>query len=223
MGFDYETQYRNGSENLADDALSRVQGSYLLNMAISVVISDLETKIQASYQLHPNMLCKISKLRQGEKLAPYTIPRGLLRRHNKIVVGPDSQLRNSIISCHHGSLETGHVGRDATTMRVKRLFYWRNMIKHIRQLVRECATCQAAKYDPLAYLGLLQPLPMPDEVWRDISMDFISGLPLSGKKDTIFVVVDRFSKSAHFMALAHPYTAIQVAHAYLDHVFKLHG
>lgn len=54
-------------------------------------------------------------------------------------------------------------------------------------------------------------------------MDFITSPPVSGKMDTIFVVVDKFSKAAHFMALAHPYTAVQVAQSYLDHVLKLHG
>lgn len=70
---------------------------------------------------------------------------------------------------------------------------------------------------------MLQPLPIPEAVWFDISMNFITGLPKSGGKDVIFVVVDRFSKYSHFMALSHPYSAIQVAQAYLDHVFKLHG
>ncbi|CAM8978532.1 unnamed protein product [Rhodiola kirilowii] len=54
-------------------------------------------------------------------------------------------------------------------------------------------------------------------------MDFIDGLPLSFGKSVIFVVVDRLSKAAQFMALAHPYSAASVAQCFLDHVFKLHG
>ena len=83
--------------------------------------------------------------------------------------------------------------------------------------------CQAAKNELVASLGLLQPLPIPSEVWMDISMDFITGLPKSCGKDVIFVIVYRFSKSAHFMTLGHPFIAAQVAQSYLDNVFKLHG
>lgn len=61
------------------------------------------------------------------------------------------------------------------------------------------------------------------EVWYDIAMDFIIGLPKSMGKEVIFVVVDKLSKYSHFMAFAHPYSTIDVAQAYLDNVFKLHG
>ena len=119
MGFDYEIQYKNGKENLAADALSRVQVSELLIMAISVVTSDLESKIHASYLLDSDMMGKITKPQQGEAVPHYSLVKGILKRHNKIVVGPDTQLRSSIISWHHGCFEAGHVGRDATAMRVK--------------------------------------------------------------------------------------------------------
>lgn len=65
------------------------------------------------------------------------------------------------------------------------------MTKTVRQFVRDCVTCQAAKYDSSAYPGLLQPLPVPEEVWVEISMDFITGLPKFMGNEVIFVVVDR--------------------------------
>ena len=97
------------------------------------------------------------------------------------------------------------------------------MVQNIRQYIRECQVCQTAKNEVVAYPGLLQPLPIPSEVWQDVSMDFITGLPKSCGQDVIFVVVDRFSKGAHFMTLRHPFTTVQVAHSYLDCVFKHHG
>jgi hypothetical protein len=61
---------------------------------------------------------------------------------------------------------------------------------------------------------VLQPLQVPSQVWADISMDFIEGLPKVGGKSVILTVVDRFSKYAHFIPLGHPYTAASVARAF---------
>ena len=71
--------------------------------------------------------------------------------------------------------------------------------------------------------GLLQPLEVPAQVWADISMDFVEGLPKVGEKSIILTVVDRFSKYAHFIALSHPYTASSVARAFFDGIVRLHG
>ena len=64
---------------------------------------------------------------------------------------------------------------------------------------------------------------IPTAIWSDISMDFVEGLPKSFGKSVIFVVVDRLSKAAHFIALSYPYTAATVAQAFQDTVYRLHG
>lgn len=223
MGFDYEIQYKGGCENLAADALSRVQSSKVLLLAISVVDSDLVSLLTQSYASDSHLLDIKRKLEQGETVDTYVLHNGLLKKSGKIVVGPDILLREKIILWQHASPEGGHSGRDHTIKRVKTLFYWPGMSKDIRQKIRPCQVCQASKYDASPYPGYLQPLPIPHEVWVDVSMDFITGLPKFQGKEVIFVMVDRLSKSAHFMALSHPFTAVQVAQSYLDNVFKLHG
>ena len=110
-----------------------------------------------------------------------------------------------------------------TLERIRQVFYWKKMRKEIGIFLVECKICQRNKDETVSYLGLLQPLPISEQVWTNISMDFIEGLPTSHGKQVIFVVVDRLSKYAHFMPLSHPYTALNVAQAFMDNVYKLHG
>ena len=64
---------------------------------------------------------------------------------------------------------------------------------------------------------------MPSHAWQVMSLDFVEGLPLSKGCNCILVVVDKFSKYAHFIALTHLFTAVQIAKVYLDHIYRLHG
>jgi hypothetical protein len=83
--------------------------------------------------------------------------------------------------------------------------------------------CQRNKGETVKSHGTLQPLPIPLAIWRDISMDFITGLHKSGNKSVIMVVADHLSKYAHLCALQHPFTTSTVAQLFMDQVFKLHG
>lgn len=78
------------------------------------------------------------------------------------------------------------------------------MKKEIKEYVAACNICQRLKSGNCFPGGLLQPLPIPQQVWEDLSMDFIEGLPKSGDKDCILVVIDSFSKMGHFIQLSHP-------------------
>jgi len=90
-------------------------------------------------------------------------------------------------------------------------------------MVQSCSVCLLAKPDRARYPGLLQPLPVPKNSREIISMDFVEGLPTSGAANAILVVVDKFSKFAHFIALKHPFATKTVAQLFLDNVYHLHG
>ena len=66
-------------------------------------------------------------------------------------------------------------------------------------------------------------MPIPDKVWRHISIDFIGGLPVSSSRSMIFVVVDQLTKYAHFLPISHPDTAQTGAKTFFEIFFKLHG
>lgn len=70
---------------------------------------------------------------------------------------------------------------------------------------------------------MLQPLPIPNQVWEDISLDFITALPKSRGYDAILVVVDKLSKYDHFLLLKHPYTAKSVVALFVKEIVRLHG
>ena len=138
-------------------------------------------------------------------------------------MGDYPSLKIDLLSYFHSSSTGGHSGVHATMARISGVVYWKRLKKQVRQFMRGCAVCQQCKYDNTAYPGLLQPLPIPTKVWTDISMDFIDKLPKFTGKDTIMVVIDRLSKYAHFITLSHPYSAVTVAQAFMDNIYKLHG
>ena len=71
--------------------------------------------------------------------------------------------------------------------------------------------------------GVLQPIPIPERILEEWSMDFIEGLPKAGGMNVILVVVDRLSKYSYFITMRHPFTAKQVAEVFIDRVVSRHG
>jgi hypothetical protein len=94
----------------------------------------------------------------------------------------------------------------------------------LAKYVSECHICQRVKASHLRISGTLQPLPIPSWKWKDISMDFIVGLPnTSQRHDSIWVIVDRLTKTAHFLPVHTTYNAKKYAEIYLDQIVRLHG
>lgn len=97
------------------------------------------------------------------------------------------------------------------------------MYQAVQEYIKKCETCQKVKSETMFPAGLLQSLPIPCQVWDDITLDFIERLPTSHSKDTIIVVVNCLSKSAHFLSLTHHFTAKIVVESFVEGVIKLHG
>jgi hypothetical protein len=102
-------------------------------------------------------------------------------------------------------------------------FYWPKMRRDVDRFVRRCITCHRLK-SRLKPHGLYTPLPAPATPWEDISMDFLLGLPRTKRgHDSVFVVVDRFSKMAHFIACHKSDDASHIANQFFRDIVRLHG
>ena len=98
------------------------------------------------------------------------------------------------------------------------------MKQEIARYIAECDVCQKVKIDHLKPVGTLQPLPIPAWKWEDIHMDFIVGLPRTPKRnDSIWVIIDRLTKTAHFLPVRADFSARKYAELYVARIISLHG
>jgi len=168
---------------------------------------------------------ELVRLREnGEKMPDEWIEKdGLLYYENRLYIPEDEAVQTEIAQGCHDSLVAGHFGQEKTIEIVTRDFYWKKLADWIRDYVRSCDECQHSKSPRHAKYGLLQPLEVPYAAWSSISTDFFTQLPESQGKTQIMVVVDRFTKMAHFIGLHEKATAKDVADTFLREVWKLHG
>src|SRR5688572_23084825 len=107
---------------------------------------------------------------------------------------------------------------------LKEHFWWQGMKRDIATYVSRCHTCQQVKVEHQRPGGLSQDIDIPTWKWEDINMDFVTGLPrVRGGYDSIWVIVDRLTKSAHFIPIKTSYQAEELAKIYLKEIICLHG
>ncbi|MCO5575432.1 hypothetical protein L7F22_029233 [Adiantum nelumboides] len=117
-----------------------------------------------------------------------------------------------------------HPGYHKMSASLKQEFFWPNLKKDTLEFVKRCLICQKVKAERIKLPGKLHPLDIPEMKWECVSMDFVTGLPkVSGGFDSIFVVVDKLTKVAHFIPLRTTASATDVAHIFVKEIVRLHG
>jgi transposase InsO family protein len=159
------------------------------------------------------------QIEKGELVAPWSVIDGLVLFQKRIYIPPACSLFHTILEVVHAM---GHEGVQKMSHRFRKDFHTPQSKRVVQDFIKSCSTCQRNKTDHLHPAGLLLPLPVPAQVWSDISIDFVEGLPKVGDK-SVLTVVDRLSKYAHFILLAHPYTAEMVARVFFTEIVRLHG
>ena len=114
---------------------------------------------------------------------------------------PDvDDMRKEILEEAYYSAYNVHVGSTKMYHTLKDTYWWNKMKKDVAEFVSKCLTCQQVKLEHQRLAGLLQSLPIPEWKWDMIAMNFVTGLPrTTGGLDSIWVIVDRLTKTAHFL------------------------
>nr|GEW63870.1 retrotransposable element Tf2 [Tanacetum cinerariifolium] len=153
----------------------------------------------------------------------HTHHNGLVFFQGRLLIPNIPDLRHLILEEFHASTLGGHSGIQATTRCLLSSLFWPTLKQDVIDYIKKCSTCQATKYPTHKPYGLLQAFPTPSKPWTDITMDFITHLPPSNEKTTIWVIVDRLSKFSHFTALPSQNTATTLAAIFLKDIYRLHG
>ncbi|KAK2362674.1 hypothetical protein QL285_087716 [Trifolium repens] len=151
-------------------------------------------------------------------------PDNILRCNGRVCVPDAMNLRNTILGEAHKSKLSMHPGATKMYQDLRQDFWWPGMKRDVAEFVASCLTCQKAKIEHQRPAGILQSLDIPEWKWDSISMDFITGLPKTRRKhDSIWVIVDRLTKSAHFLPVRITDTAAKLTDVYIAEIVRLHG
>jgi hypothetical protein len=216
--FNVDIRHKPIKENIVPNALS---GKHQLRM-VYVGESELQKEVRLA-SCRDAFAKEVRQNIQNGTKSHFHLRNGLLwYKQNRLYV-LEGKIRDTLLKeCHDGPL-AGHGGAKRTTTFLKKSYYWLNLKDYAEEYVETCLTCQQNQTLNKKQAGLLQPLPIPEGSWESVSMDFMVSLPPSKGFDAIMVVVDRFSKMAHFIPTKDEAMAQETGRLLFSHIFKHHG
>ena len=194
--YSFAINHRSGIENKAVDVLSQLTVT-LHRMSAHVIGFD---RLKNEYSACPDFSIIYNEVSNDnrQEYLDFLVENGYLFKVTKLCV-PRTSFRDLLIWEMHADGLAGHFERDKTIALVEDRFYWPSLKRDVARIVAQCRTWQIAKAKK-QNTGLYTPLHVPHEPWKDVSMDFVLGLPRTARgHDSILVVVDRFSKMTHFI------------------------
>ncbi|KAK8666119.1 hypothetical protein V6N13_006271 [Hibiscus sabdariffa] len=211
--YDLVINYHPGKANVAADALSRKPDPASLAINAHFCLTK-ERKLLFELQVQSIMVSRIKELQQTDPELQKIVMKleskpnsdfsvksdGLLYFKDRVCVPADERLRKDMLDEAHQSYFSIHPRMVKIYKDLKSLYWWPGMEASITDYVSRCLTCQKVKAEHQAPTSLLQPLKFPRWKWERVTMDFVTGLPITPRKnDAVWVIVDRFTKFAHFI------------------------
>ncbi|PKU73240.1 RNA-directed DNA polymerase [Dendrobium catenatum] len=216
--FSFVLKHKSGAQNVVADALSWRNA---LLVQLQTEITGLEC-LKDLYDTDPDFAKIWANCLGGEGDKDFSIRHGFLFKLNQLCI-PDSSWRPQLIKEVHCGGLAAHVGRRNTYMQLQSRFFLPHLHRDVMRFVERCPVCQSYKSGG-QLAGVYLPLPTPESIWEDLSLDFVMGLPRTKRgNDSIMVVVDRFSKMAHFVPCKKTFDALNVARIFFAEVVRLHG
>jgi hypothetical protein len=184
----------------------------------------LEVKIQER-QFEDAKLKEIRQLIRDNKTSDFSEDSQGTLWLGKLICVPDLKpIKESILREAHDSAYSIHPGSTKMHKDLKTRYWWNGMKQDVAEYVALCDTYQRVKAEHQRPVGLLQPLKIPEWKWEEIGMDFIVGLPrIQAGYDSIWVIVDRLTKVAHFIRVKMTYSGAKLVELYMSRIVCLHG
>jgi hypothetical protein len=211
-------------EQFRDLSLVCEETSYGVKLGMLKLTSGILDEIREGQQSDLSLVEKLTLINQGRGGDFRIGEDGIMRCHDRVCVPAIPDLKKRILEEGHRSGLCIHPGATKMYQDLRKLFWWPGIKKEVAEFVYSCLTCQKSKVEHQKPLGLMQPLSIPEWKWDSISMDFVSGFPRSPSNcDAVWVIVDRLTKSAHFIPMRMDYPMEKLARLYIEKIVSLHG
>ena len=225
--FDFLITFKPGIKNSKADALSRLADPVPPIDPIppkNIISSEKVLAVIESEDFLKRVQVETAKLDSAlwESNKDQTTKEGFFFKNKRLFI-PTQELRDTVLNWCHDSPLSVHPGRLKTKQMCLRNFWWEGLDHDSKVYVDTCPICTRNKDSRSRPTGLLQTMPTPPVPWHTLSLDFITGLPISQGKSCVLVVIDYLSKMGHFIALKALPTAKEMAQIFLDHIVRLHG